>query len=530
MVAFNSPHGRLRNPLVLRPLLRAYLFAHVSSTGPRLLNLLFNIRSKHFNWREALASLHEILVSSLDFNRFPSFCAALVGGYTTSRYLIQSLVHLILQKSPISRNLRECSNTVSQFLAAFLAAWLSLRLLNNIKGSYEPHEGPPETSILDSWHSASPPNSIQLGLQASQFKQPSLVGQSLDLTILVSVRALDSVVGDLWSQLTFPKASKSQWSSIYSSVSQLTDAGVFAVSAGAVMWAWFYLPERLPHEYNRWIDQAAQVDLRLVEVLRNVRRGDFIYGKDTGQAPILEGMCRDYGWPLAWGDPAQTIPIPCEMVHMGTGPSCHWHAVVRFFRAFKFSMAMYLPLQFLVKARHPSFTALKQVLRDAIRSSAFLGAFISTFYYSVCLSRTLLGPRIFSRKIISAMTIDSGLCVGAGCMLCGWSILLEARKRRQEVAFFVAPRAVATFLPRRYDSKVIESPVLFSPNYLTSTLVVFMERAASFFIEHRCSFYICPDETYQDQRSLRTNSRQGPELSLAHSNDSRTGTFGMRAD
>ncbi|MCJ1382315.1 hypothetical protein MMC17_005428 [Xylographa soralifera] len=221
------------------------------------------------------------------------------------------------------------------------------------------------------------------------------------------------------------------------------------------MWAWFYLPERLPREYNKWIDQAAQVDLRLVEVLRNARRGEFVYGKETGQAPILEGMCRDYGWPSVWGNPAQTIPIPCEMVHMGTGPSCHWHALVRFVRAFKFSMAMYLPLQLLVKARHPSVKALKQASRDAIRSSAFLGAFISTFYYSVCLSRTLLGPRIFSRKTISAMAIDSGICVGAGCIMCGWSILLEAGKRRQEVAFFVAPRAVATFLPRRYESKYL---------------------------------------------------------------------------
>jgi hypothetical protein len=39
-------------------------------------------------------------------------------------------------------------------------------------------------------------------------------------------------------------------------------------------------------------------------------------------------------------------------------------------------------------------------------------------------------------------------------MMCGWSILIEKARRRQEIAFFVAPRAAATLLPRRYEEKV----------------------------------------------------------------------------
>ena len=88
------------------------------------------------------------------------------------------------------------------------------------------------------------------------------------------------------------------------------------------MWAWFYLPDRLPRAYNKWIGEAAQVDYRLISVLRKAHAGEFIYGEDTGQAHILQDMCSDYGWPLAWADPVKTIPIPCEIVHMGTGPSC----------------------------------------------------------------------------------------------------------------------------------------------------------------------------------------------------------------
>ena len=48
---------------------------------------------------------------------------------------------------------------------------------------------------------------------------------------------------------------------------------------------------------------------------------------------------------------------------------------------------------------------------------------------------------------------DSGLCVGTGCVLCGWSILIEAERRREELALFVMPRALGTLLPREYDAK-----------------------------------------------------------------------------
>jgi hypothetical protein len=38
-------------------------------------------------------------------------------------------------------------------------------------------------------------------------------------------------------------------------------------------------------------------------------------------------------------------------------------------------------------------------------------------------------------------------------MVCGWSIILENAGRRKDIALFVAPRALATLLPRRYEMK-----------------------------------------------------------------------------
>ncbi|KAI9767163.1 MAG: hypothetical protein M1839_004618 [Geoglossum umbratile] len=282
---------------------------------------------------------------------------------------------------------------------------------------------------------------------------PRLAGRTMDLTLYAVTRALDVVVGELWSSRKARRTAAGRWTRLESLIGHTADAGVFALSSGLVMWAWFYLPDRLPRAYNKWIREAAQVDGRLIEALRRVRRGDFVYGRETGQAPLLQSMCEDHGWPLEWGDPTKTIPIPCEMVHMGVGPSCELHAAGRFAKAFKFALATYLPLNILMRIRSPSGDAFVQAFRDAVRSSAFLGAFVSSFYYSVCLSRTRLGPRMVSYDTITPLMWDGGLCVGAGCALCGWSILIEAAKRRQEVAFFVAPRAAAALLPRRYESK-----------------------------------------------------------------------------
>ena len=219
------------------------------------------------------------------------------------------------------------------------------------------------------------------------------------------------------------------------------------------MWTWFYRSERLSRAYDKWISEAAQVDGRLIDVLRKAHTGEFIYGKNTGQAHVLQSMCGDYGWPLAWGDPVKTIPIPCEIVHMGTGRSCHKHAAIRFLRAFRFALASNLPLQLLIRGRNPSFRSFQRACKEAVRSSAFLGAFVGLFYYGVCLSRTLIGPKLFSQEIVTPIMWDC-VCVAAGCVLSGLSILIEAEKRRMELALFVAPRALATIFPRAYNANV----------------------------------------------------------------------------
>jgi hypothetical protein len=268
-------------------------------------------------------------------------------------------------------------------------------------------------------------------------------------------RALDVIGGELWHRRKLRRQAAGTWTRLEAAISRLTDPALFALSSGLIMWTWIYLPDRLPRAYNKWIGSAAAVDPRLITALQRCRQGKLLYGQETGQAPLLSSMCVDYGWPPAWGDPAKSIPFPCEMVHMGCGPSCELHALSRFLRSFRWSMASYLPLSLLLAARTITSRktlrpALRRALLSALRSSSFLATFITLFYYGVCLARNRLGPVLLGATPSSHQKIDAGYCVGTGCVLCGWSILLEHPGRRKDMALFVAPRALATLFPRRY--------------------------------------------------------------------------------
>lgn len=345
----------------------------------------------------------------------------------------------------------------ARFIAAVLSAWFSLQLLNPPRKETRVHKESVHVQLPESDLATIEHGSSSIANEESAPVMSS--GRTVDLTLFAATRAMETLVVSIWRhRASRYNPATSVWSSIVSSHGDLM---VFAFSSGTVMWSWFYCPEKLPRAYNKWIGEAAQVDSRLIQVLRKARKGDFVYGEDRGkQALILQSMCKDYGWPLQWGDGRKTIPIPCEMVHMDIGPNCHWHAAVRFFRTFRFAMATNLPLQILVKVlvkRKFSTKAFNQAFREALQSSSFLGAFVALMYYGICLSRTQVGPRLFNASTVTPQMWDSGLCVRTACLLCGWSILLEAQRKRQELAMFVAPRALATLFPRVYDAKVCSS-------------------------------------------------------------------------
>lgn len=395
-----------------------------------------------------VVQLFQILKDSARPDRFPFFCAVLIGGSTLFPLVLRRASRVLAgfsrRHGQFATNRLDAS--LGRFFGTFVVAWLSFRLLNT-RFSWETLWRSPVSTIIR-------PRSDEQKRDVATAEQHLLAGRTMDLTLFSLTRALDTCIGTAWRHWKTRRQSANRWTLAEAAVSRLTDAGIFAASASIVMWAWVYVPERLPRSYNQWITQAAQIDIRLVEALREARRGNWEYGRDSDCNRILEDVCRDHGMPPEWGNPAKSIPIPCQVVHLGSGSSCEGHGISRFAKAFRFALVMYLPLNLAVRLRSLSALAVLRSLADAVRSSAFLGAFVSLFYYSVCLARTRLGPKLFSYQTITPMMWDSGLCVAAGCMMCGWSILLEKAQRQSEIALFVAPRALAAWLPRRYDKKV----------------------------------------------------------------------------
>ena len=390
--------------------------------------------------------------SGFAWNRFPIFCGSLVGGYYIFASTFCAAVTAISYRYGRQGLHRQgvTWQRIVRPLAAFCSAWISLGIFN-AKGRRS----------QESEHQLENPfeNSIQ---ERSGARATGNYGRSIDLTLFTAVRAVDALVQVMQINRKPPKRRPQPMSLVTLRLNLAIDPAVFASSAAVIMWAWFYNPTSLPKTYRTWIGKVAQVDPRLVQVLRDAREGRFVYGYDNGQSKALEGMCEDYQWPVEWADPSKTIPVPCRMVHMGAGPSCHRHAAVRFVKTFVFAIKMYLPVQLLLKSRRPSLKASRKVLEESIRSSIFLSTFVASFYYGVCLSRTLAGPAIGGLFRISPIFWDAGACVATGSILCGWSVLVEDRKRRQEMAMFVLPRALATFFPRQYDRKVRQAYLLAS--------------------------------------------------------------------
>ncbi|KAJ2989608.1 hypothetical protein NUW58_g3384 [Xylaria curta] len=203
-------------PLILRPVLRAYVLGYASAVAPRVLTLILQYGAR---WRRKgrglnhetrpqdsfLESLRHILSSGLDPRRFPAFCATLVGGTTLFDVLCRRLIiRLKVQLSAVARQ------RLSTWISSFIAAWLGLRLLQSKKTNRFA-----ETKTVD----------------GNKQETVQYAGRTLDLTLFAATRAVDVVVGELWSQRRQRRVAAGQWSWLDSFISRMADPSIFAASA-----------------------------------------------------------------------------------------------------------------------------------------------------------------------------------------------------------------------------------------------------------------------------------------------------------
>ena len=123
-------------------------------------------------------------------------------------------------------------------------------------------------------------------------------------------------------------------------------------------------------------------------------------------------------------------------------------------------------------------------LKAALRSACFLSAFVASYWYAVCLTRTLVLARFF--PWISHDFWDGPYgCLLAGSFACGNSIWIENGRRRGEMALYVLPRALRTCLSNSWlngQNKVVSLLERYAYNITSCSLYLWFCRHSLTFI------------------------------------------------
>ncbi|KAJ7225508.1 hypothetical protein GGX14DRAFT_639276 [Mycena pura] len=457
--------------------IRTYCLALCLSLGPSLVPFL---TSRSYSKK---TSLKRVLARELDFRGFAFSVTLAVGGGSFIRRLWHALDSLDA----------DTSGSGAWTAALPLKTWISLlRLrLSSVQKTFLSNVISSTAGLL----------LLQAGRRRSKLraslvnKEPS-ASRTLDLTLLLLVRALDAGVQSFVAQRSGSrresdaehpgKTSQTDMQRIAASahreaLRKQIDSFLFWACSARIMWCFFYEQQRLPVSYVKWINTLAGLDSRLLETLRAIRTRQWSYRTGLSSPPdLLKAYARDLGYPAAWGDPA-ILPayggsdadevwkqlglttrsgvggVPCQVVHgrvgsnFGLEHSCTANATLRGIKAFLEAIAIYLPVQFLpvILSRPRALLDPQRVLESlfsALRSATFLSTFVATYWYSVCLTRSVIFARLF--PFISHDFYDGPFgCVLAGCLVCGSSIWIENGRRRGEMALYVLPRAVRSCLP-----------------------------------------------------------------------------------
>ncbi|KAH7880732.1 hypothetical protein F5879DRAFT_532092 [Lentinula edodes] len=482
--------------------IRTFALSLSLSLGPSLVPFVLSFITGRRSQKTGLAALRKVLRRELGYDSFASAVTLAIGGGAALKRLWESLEvkedenfeQKQMGSDRCSRSwllyfnsrLSSCQKT---FIANLFTSSISILLLQAGRRRSERLRNIPRPGAIPFPYTYTPSNP---SLTPSVRSPPS---PTLDLTLLVLVRAIDVAFQSMILKFTSkteaetpePVKGKRNFNKDKFLLTTRLDALVFWACSARIMWCFFYQPERLPSTYVKWIRTLAGVDNRLLRVLRLIRSGEWTYTRGSPtQATLLTTYAKDLGYPSSWGDPLR-VPafggpsaervweligvkgrhglggVPCELVHGGVGSkmslagSCTGNSSIRGVKAFFEAVLVYLPAHFLpvLITRPQVLLRPHRVLSTFLatcRSAAFLSAFISSFWLSVCFTRTLALARLFPNVSHDFWDGPHG-CILAGCLMCGSSIWLENGRRRGEMALYVLPRAIRACIP----DKIIRS-------------------------------------------------------------------------
>ncbi|KAJ3575627.1 hypothetical protein NP233_g962 [Leucocoprinus birnbaumii] len=499
--------------------LRTYALALALSLGPSLIPFVTALVAGKTSSGTSISALRRVLRRELGHDGFAFAITLSVGGGAALHHLWNHLdTHGTAHSKPlelpvptsISRGKRReidresgCSGPgVKSMLSQ---AWLSI--IGTLKDRLEELTPEQRTFIANVIASSAGIMLLQEGRErASKRKRGKSKSTSptLDLTLLLVVRALDSVVQSfIHSRSGGSKEHKTQQShsaaepklvkallekerrkqrqAFGQNLTMKVDALLFWACSARIMWCFFYEPQRLPRSYVKWINTLANLDPRLLKTLNLLREGKWFYGNCTTEhVNFLKPYASDLGHPTSWADPTilpsrggasandvwKTLGVtsrpgvgglPCELVHanvgrsLGLSHSCVANSGLRGLGAFVEAIAIYIPAHFVPVLMTRPQTLLRphrflQTLSGALRSATFLSTFVASYYFAVCFTRSLVFAKYL--PFVSHNFWDGPFgCMLAGSLVCGSSIWIENGKRRGEMALYVMPKALRACLP-----------------------------------------------------------------------------------
>ncbi|KZV64565.1 hypothetical protein PENSPDRAFT_162497 [Peniophora sp. CONT] len=235
------------------------------------------------------------------------------------------------------------------------------------------------------------------------------------------------------------------------------DVLVFALACAQIMYGYLLRPETLPRSYIKWIDTASRLppetvamnrDLALtgkfnLKDLETILETPYIAPRNATELAVKHML--GSANPPIWGYPN----APCLASHPGV-ENCTDVPMDRFVSVFKWMFPIYGALHLLptliFKPKAAVKTPLRTFMRAAwgtTRSSAFLGIFVVIYQAYFCgkvnASRVLadMGAPIWLLRLVR-----SRASYYLGGFLAGLSLLVEAPRRRPELAMYVLPKGL----------------------------------------------------------------------------------------
>ncbi|KAI6162186.1 hypothetical protein EDD17DRAFT_1776995 [Pisolithus thermaeus] len=425
--------------------LRTYILTASLLLGPSVLSVANSLVRDPRGSGVRLRALKQTLSKELGSRGLPFALALAVGGGQSLKTLWE-----ILKKQPkplksyvpttrrLSYSLALLQNALRAFAINVMASGAAAAIL--LYRRYRSH------ALLD----------LHSGTKSS----------TLDLTLWLLVHALDSLVQSRllsWKNKAAPCCMSAPMRDALSKerikFNAYFDGFLFWASSARhcptrIMWCFFYEPQRLPRSYAKWINRLARIDWRLLELLRAVRQGNWSYIHGSDQHKVASSLATDLGYPTSWGNPKhlpargrQTANkawmalgvsgrdgvggLPCQLVH---GRAAAWFGLddgCSFIILFNKHVQVYFGPLLLTRPG------------SILHPDSFLSAFISSYWFTVCMTRTLVLARLLPN--ISHDTWDGPF----GCTLLG-----ALPKRRGDMALYVFPKGLRASIPNSW----IKSP------------------------------------------------------------------------